>query len=174
MAEHPLLGCHTGGYREGVQWFLAPSTARRSASHSPIADPIGHTATDGRRLFIATRSPTARRLTAYDLATGRASPFAGRRRTASRSGAGPTKHRSALRNGRLVAATRQRRPRAPPNRFTDSVGRVAMLASSPDGRSSRFSLRVPEPDAEGNFHGPLHRVSAITGRFRYVAQVWGG
>jgi hypothetical protein len=166
------------GTGEGIQWFLAPfdSGAARPVT-PPIADPIGHTATDGRRLFIATRSPDGHgRLTAYDLATGRASPFAEEAtdRFSIWSGTnGSIGVLSATGDSlRLLDSVGHELLRTG---FTDSVGRVAMLASSPDGKElALFPFASPEPDAEGNFHGPLHRVSAITGRFRYVAQVWGG
>jgi len=124
------------GTQEGVRWYVAPFDSGLARAVTPgIADAIGLTATDDRRLFIATRDPSGRgRITAFDLATGRATPFAeqptdrfsiwsgGRGRIAVLSGPGDSLQLlDSL--GREVFRTG----------FSDTIGRRSIAFPSPDG-----------------------------------------
>jgi serine/threonine protein kinase len=166
------------GSQEGARWYVAPFEGGPARAVTPaIADAIGFSATDGRRLFIATRAAAARgRITAYDLVTGRATPFAEqptdrftiwtgvRGGIAVLSGSGDSLQLlDSL--GRVIFRTG----------FSATVGRRSLVASSPDGTELALApFASPEPNAEGNYEGPLYRISAASGRPRFVARMWGG
>jgi serine/threonine protein kinase len=166
------------GSQEGVRWYVVPFDSGAARAVTPaITDAIGFTATDGRRLFVATRAPAGRgRITAYDLATGRATPFAEQPTdrfsiwTGVRGGiavlSGPGDSLQLLDSlGREILRTG----------FNDSVGRRSLAAPSPDGTELALApFASPEPNAEGNYEGSLYRISTATGRPRFMARIWGG
>ncbi len=166
------------GAQEGVRWYVAPFDSGPARAVTPgIANAIGFSATDDRRLFIATRGPAGRgRITAYDLATGRATPFAeqptdrfsiwsgGRGRIAVLSATGDSLQLlDSL--GREIFRTG----------FNSTIGRRSIPAPSPDGTELALGpWASPEPNAEGNYEGPLYRISTATGQSRFMARMWGG
>jgi serine/threonine protein kinase len=166
------------GSQEGVRWFIVPfeSGAARAVT-AGIADAIFPSATDDHRLFIATRDPAGRgRITAYDLATGRAVPFAGQptdRFTIWSGVRGGIAVLSAAGDSlRLLDSLGRETFRTG---FDTAVGRVGFATPSPDGTElALFPIAPPEPNADGNYEGPLYRISTAAGRTRFVARVWGG
>ena len=166
------------GGQEGVRWYVAPFEGGPARAVTPgIADAIGLTATDDRRLFIATRGPAGRgRITAFDLVTGRATPFAeqptdrfsiwngGRGRIAVLSATGDSLQlldslgREIFRMG-----------------FDSTIGRRSIAAPSPDGSELALApFASPEPNPEGNYEGMVYRISTATGVPRFAARMWGG
>ena len=166
------------GSQEGVRWYAAPFEVGAARPITPgITDAIFPSASDNRRLFIATRDPAGRgRITAFDLATGRAAPFAEQ----------PTDRFtiwSGVRGGIAVLSATGDSLRLLDSLgreifrtgFDTAVGRVGLAAPSPDGTElALFPIASPEPNADGNYEGPVYRISAAAGRPRFVARVWGG
>jgi hypothetical protein len=166
------------GSQEGLRWYVAPFESGPARAVTPgIADAIASSATDGRRLFIATRGSAGRgRITAFDLATGRATPFVEQstdRFTIWSGVRGGIAVLSAAGDSlRLLDSLGREFFRTG---FDAAVGRVALAAPSPDGTElALFPFASPEPNPDGNFEAPLYRISAAAGLPRFVARVWGG
>jgi hypothetical protein len=133
--------------------------------------------TNGRRLFVATRDPTGRgHITAFELATGRSTPFAEQpndRFSIWNGIRGGIAVVSATGDSLLLLDSLGREISR--RRFEGDKGLVGLVAPSPDGTElALFPIAPPEPNAEGNYEGPLYRISAAVGPPRFVAQVWGG
>ncbi|HEY7878598.1 MAG TPA: protein kinase, partial [Gemmatimonadaceae bacterium] len=155
----------TGGAESQVQLFVEPFD---SATARPVTPPLAgvtfwNPTLDGRRLIVETNEPGGRaRLTAYDIATGRASVFADMPARGNIWEAGPDgivmvdESLDTLRV--LDGAGRERRRIGIP----DSVGLVVAFASSPDGTEFLFPARPrgTESDEKGERAYGLYRVSA--------------
>jgi hypothetical protein len=166
------------GSQEGVRWYVAPFESGPARAITPgITDAIGFSATDDRRLFIATRGPAGRgRITAFDLSTGRATPFAEQ----------PTDRFSiwsGVRGGLAVLSATGDSLQLLDSLgreifrtgFSATVGRRSIAVPSPDGSELALApFASPEPNAEGDYEGPLYRISPATGVPRFVARMWGG
>jgi serine/threonine protein kinase len=163
--------------QEGLRWYVAPFEGGVPRAVTPgITDAIFPSASDDRRLFIATRSPAGRaRITAFDLVTGRATPFAEQpsdRFTIWSGVRGGIAVLSATGDSlRLLDSLGREFLRTG---FDAEVGRMGLVASSPDGKElALFPIAPPEPNAGGNYEGPVYRISAA-GLPRFVGRVWGG
>jgi hypothetical protein len=166
------------GNQEGVRWYVAPFEGGAPRAVTPvIADAILPSASDDRRLFIARRDPAGRgRITAFDLASGRVTPFAelpSDRFTIWSGARGGIAVLSAAGDSlRLLDSLGREISRIG---FDAAVGRVALAAPSPDGtRLALFPFASPEPNADGNYEAQLYQISAPAGQLRPVGKAWGG
>ena len=166
------------GGEEGLRWYMAPFEGGAARAVTPgIANGIFPSASTDRRLFVATHAAAGRgRITAFDLATGRATPFSEQptdRFTIWRGLHGGIAVLSAIGDSlRLLDSLGREFFRTG---FGAEVGRMGLVAASPDGKElALFPIASPEQNAEGNYEGPVYRISDLPGPPRFVGRVWGG
>ncbi len=165
-----------GGSR--VQLFVAPFDSGESRAVTPILTGTGswQQTLDGRRLIVETaQGPGHGRLTAYDVATGRAAPFGpdlpSEDYAIQEAGLDGVVLINPARDTLLVldgSGHEQRRIAIP-----DSLGAISTADPSPDASELSFVAFRPEaPLAEdGSREVQFYRVSLVTGKIRLFNRV---
>ena len=154
-----------------VESFEASATESPRALTPALPDVVAWSPTlDGRRVIVETMLSGGRgRLTAYDVATARASPFADvpSTGTMAENGAdGIAFVDAAARAIRLFDGTGHERGRLA---LPDTLGYPYAVAASPNADAYAFlGVRPDSESGEANAHQAFYRISAATGRVQLI------